>query len=425
MDTREEQAKTDSSSRSSSCDRKSGLQTDESQDREVLSQRLGRISHKVLVLSGKGGVGKSTVAVRLATSLAEAGKTVGLLDVDIHGPSIPALLGLGRKTVATRGEYILPVPCRRLKVMSIGFLLPEDTSPVIWRGPMKMNVIKQFLKDVDWGPLDYLIVDCPPGTGDEPLSVAQLIDDASGAIIVTTPQELSLLDVRKSITFCKHLELPVLGVVENMSGFVCPHCGHTSDIFRQGGGEQMAGEMGVPFLARIPIDPALVLAGDEGKAFPLHLPESAAARAFNEIAQAVLARPGDQDPDRDAAVPTSAVPDKQSVKRIAIPLAGGQLAAHFGHCEEFALVDVDAQTKSIAGQTRVAAPDHQPGLLPPWLRERRADLVIAGGMGQRAQQLFEQHGIAVVVGAPSDTPESVVQAYLDGSLLTSENLCDH
>ena len=305
MDAKEERGRTGASSPPSSSGRKPDPQTDESLDQEVLSQRLGRISHKIPVLSGKGGVGKSTVAARLATSLAEAGKTVGLLDVDIHGPSIPALLGLGRKTVATRGEYILPVPYRGLKVMSIGFLLPEDTSPVIWRGPMKMNIIKQFLKDVDWGPLDYLIVDCPPGTGDEPLSVAQLIEDATGAIIVTTPQELSLLDVRKSITFCKHLKLPVLGVVENMSGFVCPHCGRTSDIFRQGGGERMAGEMGVPFLARIPIDPELVLAGDEGKAFPPDLPESAAAQAFDEIARAVLAPPGSEgngahDPDVDS-----------------------------------------------------------------------------------------------------------------------------
>lgn len=280
-----------------------GSKMDEFLEREVLSQRLGRIGHKILVLSGKGGVGKSTVATQLAMSLANAKNTVGLLDVDIHGPSVPALLGLGRKSVTTQGEYMLPVPCRGLKVMSIGFLLPDDTSPVIWRGPMKMNVIKQFLRDVDWGPLDFLIVDCPPGTGDEPLSVAQLIEDATGAIVVTTPQELSLLDVRKSITFCRQLKLPVLGVVENMSGFVCPHCGRTSEIFRQGGGERMAEEMDVPFLARIPIDPELVLAGDRGKALAQDGSESPTAQAFNEITRGVLAACGTEKPDRDTAVP--------------------------------------------------------------------------------------------------------------------------
>ena len=404
---------------------KTGSKMDEFLEREVLSQRLGRIGHKILVLSGKGGVGKSTVAAQLAMSLANADKTVGLLDVDIHGPSIPALLGIGKKSVVTRGEYIVPVPCRGLKVMSIGFLLPDDTSPVIWRGPMKMNVIKQFLRDVDWGPLDYLIVDCPPGTGDEPLSVGQLIENPTGAIIVTTPQELSLLDVRKSITFCKQLELPVLGVVENMSGFVCPHCGGTSDIFRQGGGERMAKEMGVPFLARIPIDPELVIAEDEGKAFAQDHSESPAARALDQIALAIQATCGEEKPDRDAAVPVVSNDRKQGSVRIAIPLAGDQLAMHFGHCEEFALLDVDADAKSITNQARVVAPDHEPGLLPPWLRERGVDVVIAGGMGQRAQQLFEQQDIRVVVGATAGKPESVAQAYLDGSLQTGDNLCDH
>jgi Mrp family chromosome partitioning ATPase len=283
--------------------KKTGSKMDEVLEREVLSQRLGGIGHKILVLSGKGGVGKSTVATQLAMSLASAKKTVGLLDVDIHGPSVPALLGVSKKSVATCGEYIQPVVCRGLTVMSIGFLLPEDTSPVIWRGPMKMNVIKQFLRDVDWGPLDYLLIDCPPGTGDEPLSVAQLIEDATGAIVVTTPQELSLLDVRKSITFCRQLKLPVLGVVENMSGFVCPHCSRTSDIFRQGGGERMARQMGVPFLARIPIDPELVLAGDEGKALTHEHSDSLTAQVFDQIARAVLAASGGEKPDRDAAVP--------------------------------------------------------------------------------------------------------------------------
>ncbi|MBN1343206.1 MAG: P-loop NTPase [Phycisphaerae bacterium] len=394
-------------------------------EREELSKSLKGIQHKIVVLSGKGGVGKSTVATNLALSLAESGKQVGLLDVDIHGPSVPALLGIGRKQVVTKGEKILPIMCGGMKVMSIGFLLPDDRSPVIWRGPMKMSLIKQFLKDVDWRALDYLIIDCPPGTGDEPLSVAQLIEHPTGAIVVTTPQEVALLDVRKSITFCGHLGMPVLGVVENMSGFVCPHCGKTSDIFRQGGGERMAEEMGVPFLARIPIDPGLVLAGDQGEAIAKSQPTSPAAEAFGALADAVTKavetpkgagseRPSQASKEGDGAV-----------MRFAIPLANGQLCMHFGHCEEFAFVDVDRETKTIQNQTRIAPPEHEPGILPPWIKEQGADLVIAGGMGQRAQQIFAQHGVDVLVGAPAESPEALVQAYLDGSLQSGENVCDH
>jgi len=217
-------------------------------ERTQIQQRVGRIEHSILVLSGKGGVGKSTVAANLAVSLASRGKQVGLLDVDIHGPSIPQILGLdgmppGIVQPDREAALLQPVPAMdNLRVMSMGLLLDNRDAAVIWRGPMKYNVIKQFLKDVDWGDLDYLIVDSPPGTGDEPLSIAQLLGSATGAVIVTTPQELAISDVRKCVTFCRKLELPVLGVVENMSGFVCPSCGQRSDIFKCGGGEKMAAE---------------------------------------------------------------------------------------------------------------------------------------------------------------------------------------
>jgi len=235
-------------------------------ERQALARRMCQIEHKVLILSGKGGVGKSTVAVNLAFCLASAGKRVGLLDIDIHGPSIPGLLGLGRSAIGSRSEAMRPVDYSdRLRVMSIGFLLPEPDSAVIWRGPLKMSLIKQFLKDVDWGELDYLIIDSPPGTGDEPLSVCQLIPDADGAIIVTTPQEVALADVRKSISFCRTVGMPILGVIENMSGFVCPKCGEVTDILKSGGGKQMAVEMGLPFLGSIPIDASVVRAGDAGR----------------------------------------------------------------------------------------------------------------------------------------------------------------
>jgi ATP-binding protein involved in chromosome partitioning len=390
-------------------------------EQDEMSRRLDAIANKILVLSGKGGVGKSTVACHLAQALAVEGNRVGLLDVDIHGPSVPVLLGLGRQQVVTHGERIIPVECRGMKVMSIGFLLPDAASPVIWRGPMKMSLIRQFLKDVDWGSLDYLIIDCPPGTGDEPLSVAQLIGRSVGAIVVTTPQEVALQDVRKSIAFCRQLEIPLLGVVENMSGFVCPHCGETSDIFSRGGGERLAEEMQVSLLGRIPIEPALVAAGDAGR--PLAV-QDAAADAFGKIVQAILAASGPQEgePSLDGGYASNR---KEGTMRIGIPVANGLVCAHFGHCDEFALVDVDSEKKEIVGTTTVPSPEHQPGLLPGWLRERGADLVIAGGMGQRAQELFAEQGVEVVVGAPPEPPETVVRAYLSGTLITGANVCDH
>jgi len=252
-------------------------------EQEQIRQRVRRIKHQIVVLSGKGGVGKSTVAVNLAVSLALSGKSVGLLDIDIHGPSIPKILNLEGRTVQATGETILPVEMtENLKIMSIGFLLRGSDDAVIWRGPMKYHMIKQFLKDVEWGNLDYLIVDSPPGTGDEPLSVIQLLENADGAIIVTTPQEVALSDVRKGITFCRNLKLPVIGVLENMSGFVCPKCGEMTDIFKSGGGEKTAKQMNVPFLGRIPIDPQIVRACDSGQPYVQYYSSSQAAQAFKE-----------------------------------------------------------------------------------------------------------------------------------------------
>jgi len=225
-------------------------------------------AHKFLVLSGKGGVGKSTIAVNLAVWLSMQGKNVGLLDIDIHGPSIPKLLNLDHKDVQAIGNKIRPISySNTLKIMSIGFLLPDESNAVIWRGPMKHNLIRQFLTDVTWGELDYLVIDCPPGTGDEPLSVIQLIGKADGAVVVTTPQQLSVVDVKKCITFCRQLNVPILGVIENMSGLICPYCRHRIDIFKAGGGEQMAKDFNVPFLGSIPLDTAMVSACDSGRPF--------------------------------------------------------------------------------------------------------------------------------------------------------------
>ena len=261
-----------------------GESAEEFLDRKVLTQRMRRIGRKLLVLSGKGGVGKSTVATNLAVALASAGKQVGLLDIDIHGPSVPKLLGLDGAPLEGTQESLSPVLYRdNFKVMSIGFLLRGRDDAVIWRGPMKHGVIKQFLKDVEWGDLDYLIVDVPPGTGDEPLSVIQLIGDADGAIVVTSPQEVALIDVRKAVDFCRKLSLPVLGVIENMSGFVCPKCGETTDILGAGGGEDMAKSVNVPFLGRIPIDPQIAVSGDAGKPYVYHYEGTETARAITHI----------------------------------------------------------------------------------------------------------------------------------------------
>lgn len=257
-------------------------------DRQKLASRMCRIGRKVVVLSGKGGVGKSTVAVNLAASLALAGKRVGLLDIDIHGPSIPTMLGLEGSKISGPEGGMFPVEVDGLKVMSIGFFLESQDHAVVWRGPMKYGMIKQFLKDVDWGELDFLVIDSPPGTGDEPLSVCQLVSP-DGAVIVTTPQRVAAVDVRKSITFCRLLEVPVLGVVENMSGFVCPHCGQVTPILSSGGGKRISDDMAVPFLGSIPIDPALAESGDSGRIYLKHNTGSPAGRAMADIVMAVLA----------------------------------------------------------------------------------------------------------------------------------------
>lgn len=277
------------------------LEREEELQQQALAQRMGRVGYKLLVMSGKGGVGKSTVAANLAASLALAGKAAGLLDVDIHGPSIPRLMGLEGQRITVRGSEIIPLEAgENLKIMSIGFLLPSAADAVIWRGPMKYGVIRQFLSDVAWGALDYLVIDAPPGTGDEPLSVAQLVGPPAGAVLVTTPQQLSVADVRRSVSFCRKVGLSVLGIIENMSGLLCPHCGGLIEVFKTGGGKSLAEEMGVPLLGRIPLEPKIVECGDDGVAFTTRFAESAAAGAFAEIVarirEAAAAAPGPEPP---------------------------------------------------------------------------------------------------------------------------------
>jgi len=407
---------------------------------EQLNRKLSHIKHKILVLSGKGGVGKSSVAAGLAVDLAKRGRRVAVLDIDIHGPSIPQLLGIQGERVTGTNESIQPVVSPTgVGVMSMGLLLQGQDEAVIWRGPLKYGVIKQFLRDVEWGELDYLIVDSPPGTGDEPLSVAQLIKGVDGALLVTTPQTVSTNDVRRSIGFSRQLDLPILGVIENMSGFVCPSCGTKVDVFGSGGGASMAEEMGVPFLGSIPIDPEFVRACDEGAIGPFLAGGSPGATAFTKVAAKVIDRiesGSDKETELTTADQAGTAPNADSAdtragkgRRIAVPVTGGKLSAHFGHCEEFVIFS----PKETSGGTAVEAeavdvleaPPHQPGLLPAWLNERGVNMVIAGGMGSRAQELFSQAGIEVMVGAASTDPKEIVQSYLDGTLVAGQNVCDH
>lgn len=253
-----------------------------------LRGRLSKIRRTIIVMSGKGGVGKSTVAVNLAMSAMLSGRRVGLLDVDLHGPSVPIMLGLVGQRLESGENGMQPVEIGGLKVLSVGFLLKHPDDPVIWRGPMKMSVIRQFIEDVDWGELDLLVIDAPPGTGDEPLTVCQLIPELDGAVIVTTPQKVAAADVRKSISFCREIEVPVLGVIENMSGFACPKCGEVTAVLRAGGGREMAEQMRVPFLGSIPIDPLIAESGDEGKAFVESAAGSPAAGIFREILRSLV-----------------------------------------------------------------------------------------------------------------------------------------
>ncbi len=261
-----------------------------------LQERMSAVTHKILVMSGKGGVGKTTVAVNLALAIAMKGYSVGIMDTDLHGPNIAKMLGVQGERLYTSAENTIepfevasPLPGGTpIKAVSLALSGNDDDEPIIWRGPIKISVIKQFLADVNWGTLDFLIIDSPPGTGDEPLTVVQTLPELSGCVIVTTPQEVAILDSRKSINFAKKTNSHVLGVIENMSGFTCPHCGKSIDIFGKGGGEKAAKEMQVPFLGSIPLETELMQAEDTGKLFMKEFPDSKSAMAIMKITDKVL-----------------------------------------------------------------------------------------------------------------------------------------
>lgn len=260
------------------------MSAEDIEDETKLQETLAAIKHVIIVLSGKGGVGKSTVSSNLAISLAKEGYQVGIMDLDITGPNIPKMFHVEDSKLEVVDDHLVPVMYPpSLKIMSMAFLLPDKDSAIMWRGPVKMSAVRQFIEDVNWGSLDYLVIDMPPGTGDEALSIVQLIPKADGAVIVTTPQDVAVLDARKSVTFALQTHIPVIGIVENMSGFVCPHCGEVTDVFRSGGGKVAADDMGVQFLGKIPLEPAVAQAGDEGLPIVESAPDSVSAKAFRDI----------------------------------------------------------------------------------------------------------------------------------------------
>ncbi|MBN1774303.1 MAG: P-loop NTPase [Deltaproteobacteria bacterium] len=400
------------------------------QRHQAARKATGGIRHKVLVMSGKGGVGKTTVAVNLGFALARQGLRVGILDSDLHGPDVAFMAGVeGQPSGADEGR-LQPIDAGvdglHVRVLSISAFLPNRDAPVIWRGPRKAGAIAQLLGEADWDDTDVMIIDCPPGTGDEPLSVAQLVPGAE-AIIVTSPQDVALLDSRKCVNFARELELQMLGIVENLAGFVCPGCGRRIDLFKLGGGERAAAEMGVPFLGRIPITEAMVQAGDRGRPLVVASPDDPAAVALITLAADLTRRWNEPDgakqaPDGAKQVPagTKEAPVK-GTRRIAVACEDdrgldGQVSGHFGRCPTYTVVEV--QDGKIAGARVEVNPhfgNHEPGVMPAFVHGLGADLIIAGGMGPRAIDMFVDFGIEVVTGAGGNV-RRVVEAYLRGEL---------
>ena len=403
-------------------------QQDQHKQQDVeIKERLRHIKNKILVMSGKGGVGKSSVAAYLSVALAKRGYRVGLMDVDLHGPSIPRMLGLkgniGPGISEGKAHPIRYIP--NMEVISIEPLMGENKdSATIWRGPLKIGVIRQFIADIDWSDLDYMIIDSPPGTGDEPLTIAQTIPDAK-AVIVTTPQEISLADVRKSINFCRQVKMTILGLVENMSGLKCPHCGEMIDIFKTRGGEFTAKKEGLNLLGSLPFELEVVSKGDTGNMSLLDDNTLLITQEFNKIVDKIVKLTE----TKSEPVPESKNEFLDRKKRSAdskvlvVPVSGGKLSAHFGHCEQFAFIET--QNGKIMETKMRTPPAHEPGVLPRWLYEQGADVAIVGGMGESAQQLLREKGIEVIIGAPMDSPESLANQYLSNTLIAGANVCDH
>jgi ATP-binding protein involved in chromosome partitioning len=388
------------------CDPAHHKQEKDQEDRE-LARALKQIRHKLVVMSGKGGVGKSSVAVGLALALARRGKKVGLMDIDLHGPNVLRMLGLKDPLDLSHAQFALPPDLfDHLRVISIEVLMRNRDMAVIWRGPLKHQLIRQFISEIQWGSLDYLIVDSPPGTGDEPMSVAQTIPDAK-AVIVTTPQEISLADVRKSLNFCEKINMPVVGIVENMSGYACPHCGQDLPLFKSGGGLKTAQAAKVPFLGAVPFDPQVVEAADQGKLLEVKVDDSPFFQALKPMVEYLL-----------ETLPATPVSTREpGVLKFALPVDDGKLSDKFGSASHFAFFTV--KDGAVGPRDLVPSPPHEPGGLPEWLDEKGVTHVIAGSLGEKAQALLTRKGIEVIAGAPLEAPETLVEKYLQQTLTTS------
>ncbi|HOF02262.1 MAG TPA: iron-sulfur cluster carrier protein MrpORP [Spirochaetota bacterium] len=386
-------------------------QNDE-QNRDMLRmENLQKIKNTIVVISGKGGVGKSTVSVNIAYALALQGRRVGIMDVDIHGPSIAKMTGIDNKRLVSEEEGKRPRPIEavhNLFVLSIASMLESPDEAIIWRGPMKMGVIRQFLEDIDWPELDYLVVDCPPGTGDEPLSVIQLIGDVTGVVVVTTPQDVALLDVRKSINFVKKLETPILGIVENMAGFVCPKCGEKVDIFKSGGAEKVGKSFNVEVLGSIPIDGNIVNSGDEGKPYVYHYGKTEGGKIFSEIAEKLMVKIDKQCRSKNTF-------------KAAMPLENGKLSEHFGHAKLFGIFTVE--DKKIAKYEELTPPPHDCESIPKWLNELGVEKVIVKGIGDGAIKNLALKNIKAYEGDISISKDELVQKLIDNSLKLSRSNC--
>lgn len=382
-------------------------------DVNEISGNLKDVRNIIVVMSGKGGVGKSTVSVNLATGLALNGKKTGLLDIDLHGPSVPKIAGVSGKEPFFIENRIIPVKVSdNLITLSTGLLNKDEEQPFIWRGPMKMSVIKQFLKDTEWGELDYLVIDCPPGTGDESLSLLQLLPGLAKVVIVTTPQQVSLLDVRKSVRFCRELKAEILGVVENMSGFYCPDCKKYHPIFLDKG----AHSLGLDVLAELPLDSEIVRLSDQGKPFIYFADDNnEVKKRFEKFIENIINKLERGETD---------IMSETKHTKIAIPVAQGNICMHFGHCEKFYIADTD-ETGKILDSELVTPPEHEPGVLPKWLGEKKVNIIIAGGMGSRAQTLFNDNGIEVITGVTAGKPEEIITRYYNNTLEKGANCCDH
>lgn len=383
----------------------------------LLQENMQKIKQKIIVMSGKGGVGKSTVAVNLAYYLSLQGLSVGLLDVDIHGPSVARMTGIeGQRIMGDETGKARPIEAlTNFHVVSIASMLDNPDDPIIWRGPAKMGAIKQFLSEIEWPELDFLVVDCPPGTGDEPLSVIQLINDVTGCVIVSTPQDVALLDVRKSINFAAKLNLPVIGLVENMTGFVCSHCGKTTEIFKSGGVDKAAADFGVEVLGKIPLDPNVVEAGDSGKAHVYHYGNTVSGKAMNTIGERVLEKINDKKTG-DKKMDTKN-------KIIAMPIENGLLSEHFGHAEKFVFYTLSGE--QIIGKSEMTPPPHAPGVIPAWLKEQNATTVIVNGIGQSAVNIFNSHGISVLRGVEPKSDDEIIKQFLEAEIVEREVKCNH